>query len=64
MNDLPLAAFLGTEMIKRQLLDEPAETLAPVRRPTRRPILRIRVAVAEAFEWAAGVVAPPGYHAA
>lgn len=64
MNDLPLAAFLATDLVQRQFRNDESVTAAVPVRPVRQPVRRTRAAVADALEWAARTVAPAGYHLA
>ena len=63
MSNLPVASYVATELVARQFEDRVDDLPRPAQ-PVSHPVRRSRVALAEALEWAAAVVAPAGYRPA
>ncbi len=61
MNNLPLATFLATELVERQLGNRPHAASSPSDLSRARTAGRTRIALADALDRAARAVAPAGY---
>jgi hypothetical protein len=64
MSNLPVAAFLATELVRRQFQDGRPVTPTEPAAPGWSPVRGVRVALATRLARAADAVAPAGYHLA